>query len=109
MGLFERYELIQIVAPHSTFEKSRFQYLAEGIGYITGTAITGSAYCMFLKNELVMYGSFPGHTWYETSAVAILKHVHYCTICIPVQSLDVPDVVKVQVTIRPCGTDDMSD
>jgi hypothetical protein len=58
LATHEGYECVQLVAPYGTLEKSKFLYLAEGNGYITGTAIVDPSHYTFPKVELVTHGDF---------------------------------------------------
>jgi hypothetical protein len=54
----EGYACVQFVAPYGTLETSKFLYLAEGDGYITGTAIVDPSHYTFPEVKLATYGDF---------------------------------------------------
>jgi hypothetical protein len=58
LAAHEGYKCVQIVARHGTLEKSKLLYLAEGSGYITGTAIINSNDYTFPEIKLATYDSF---------------------------------------------------
>jgi hypothetical protein len=59
LATHEGYECVQFVAPYGTLETSKFLYLAECDGYITGTAIVDPSHCTFPEVKLVTHGDFP--------------------------------------------------
>jgi hypothetical protein len=59
LATHEGYECVQFVAPYGTLETSKFLYLAECDGYITGTAIVDPRHCTFPEVKLVTHGDFP--------------------------------------------------